>query len=156
MDTSHRLRSCTASPSDDVINISAVARHQQIGLIYSISTDMHKEVNKGGQHASGRSRVRLITTRMGRCPPSRRVVSRGLSRRTVLPPTMTASATARCANTLCRDCELLTQAAWPVGVAILPSSVMAYLSVDIGTPKTARCNRACTTISHVGVSIPAE
>jgi hypothetical protein len=103
-----------------------------------------KDCNTRGEQTSGRSRVRLITTRMGLWPPSRLVVKRGLSRRTVLPPTMTASATARCANTLCRDCELLTHAACPVGVAILPSIVMAYLRVDIGTPRTALCRSACT------------
>lgn len=78
--------------------------------------------------------------RVGKWPRSRRVVSRGLSRRTVLPPTMTLSLAARCSNTRCLDAALLTHALWPVCVAILPSSVIAYFRVDIGTPRTSRCS----------------
>lgn len=44
---------------------------------------------------SGRSSVRDMTTRTGRWPPSWRVVSRGLSRRTVCPPTITTLERAR-------------------------------------------------------------
>lgn len=62
---------------------------------------------------SGRSSVRLITTRTGRCPLSRRVVRRGLSRRSVLPPTTTASLAARDSNTTARLAGLLTHAECP-------------------------------------------
>lgn len=44
---------------------------------------------------SGKSSVRDTTIRVGAWPPSCRVVRCGLSRRTVLPPTMTASDLAR-------------------------------------------------------------
>ena len=60
----------------------------------------------------------------------------------VQPPTMTASERARISNTCCRDWLLLTQALCPVWVAILPSSVIAYLSSPRGRCVTARCSSA--------------
>jgi hypothetical protein len=51
-----------------------------------------------------------MTTLTGRWPLSRRVVRRGLSRRSVLPPTTTASLAARCSNTTALLAALLTQA----------------------------------------------
>jgi hypothetical protein len=79
---------------------------------------------------------------MGWCPPSLRVVSLGLSRRTVHPPTMTASLLARSAKTRWRLAALLTHALCPAAVAILPSAVIAYLSTPSGAARAARCRRA--------------
>ena len=93
----------------------------------------------------GRSRVRDMTMRAGAWPPSRRVVSRGSSRRTVCPPTTTASDRARQSNTRCRDTAELTQAACPTDVAILPSRVIAYFRTPSGFPMMARCSSACRT-----------
>ena len=57
---------------------------------------------EGPQRTSGKSMERDTTTRAGVWPPSCRVVRRGLSRRSVLPPTMTASDRARSRYTRCR------------------------------------------------------
>ncbi len=106
--------------------------------------------------AWGRSRVRDMTTRAGAWPPSRRVVSRGSSRRTVCPPTTTASDRARQSNTRCRDSAELTHAACPADVAILPSSVIAYFSTPSGLPVRARCSSACdpAVFAHLRCSRP--
>ncbi len=68
----------------------------------------------------GRSSVRDMTMRMGIWPPSRRVVSRGLSLRTVSPPTTTASERARVSKTctaqdICRPVACRSQATTLVG-----------------------------------------
>mmetsp|Transcript_72 Transcript_72/g.163 ORF Transcript_72/g.163 Transcript_72/m.163 type:complete len:215 (+) Transcript_72:449-1093(+) len=98
--------------------------------------------------SSGRLRVRLITTRMGRWPPSRLVVSCGPSLRTVLPPTMMASLMARIANTRWREAPQETQAECPVLQAILPSRVMAYLRTLKGRPVATRCRMASFASRH--------
>lgn len=54
-----------------------------------------------------------MTIRTGMWPFSLLVVSRGLSLRTVLPPTMMASERALASNTIARDWGLETQAEWP-------------------------------------------
>ena len=126
--------------------------------------------------------MRDMTMRQGMWPPSRRVVSRGLSLRTcstarqlqrssavhcsrpnlnnkerntrperywregklltVWPPTTTASDLDRVSKTCCRDSGLLIQAACPIDVAILPSSVIAYFRMPKGLCSTARCSSA--------------
>jgi hypothetical protein len=73
-----------------------------------------------------------MTILMGMWPPSLRVVRRGLSSLTVCPPTMTASDLALVSKTCCLDAGLLTQAEWPMLVAILPSRVIAYLKMPSG------------------------
>jgi hypothetical protein len=83
-----------------------------------------------------------MTMRTGACPDSCLVVSRGLSRRTVCPPTMTASDRDLVSNTLARDVGAVTQALWPVEVAILPSRVIAYFRMPRGLPLTALCSSA--------------
>mmetsp|Transcript_35611 Transcript_35611/g.112321 ORF Transcript_35611/g.112321 Transcript_35611/m.112321 type:complete len:212 (-) Transcript_35611:565-1200(-) len=102
--------------------------------------------------SSGRSRVRDMTTRTGMCPPSRRVVSRGLSRRTVLPPTITASERERTSNTCCRAAGQLTHAECPWAVAILPSMVMAYLSTEKGRVVTVRWRSGSFTRRHASTA----
>lgn len=62
---------------------------------------------------------------------------------TVWPPTTTASDLERVSKTCCRDSGLLIQAACPMDVAILPSSVMAYFRMPKGLCRTARCSSAC-------------
>ena len=111
------------------------------------STTMLNNLHVGAARACGRSRVRDMTTRAGAWPPSRRVVSRGSSRRTVCPPTTTASDRARQSNTRCRDRAELTHAACPADVAILPSSVIAYFSTPSGFPISARCSSACGAVA---------
>lgn len=82
-DTFHRLASCRAQ--------------RQTTHIYDA-----RRVNALAMPTSGRSSERETTTRMGAWPPSWRVVRCGLSRLSVLPPTMTASERARSAYTRCR------------------------------------------------------
>mmetsp|Transcript_8003 Transcript_8003/g.21729 ORF Transcript_8003/g.21729 Transcript_8003/m.21729 type:complete len:291 (-) Transcript_8003:398-1270(-) len=116
----------------------------------------------------GRSNVLDITIRVGCHPSSRRVVSWGLSRRTVWPPTMTAFTEARVAKTICLESLLLTHALCPEVAAILPSIVIAYLRMPIGRSLAARWIRpsfaSCTARrtgkptlpSATSTSIPAS
>ena len=101
-----------------------------------------------------RSNVRDIQMRMGMWPPCLRVVRRGLSSLTVCPPTITASDLALFSKTCCRERELLTQAEWPVLVAILPSSVMAYLKMPSGCCLAALCSSACHVQAQVSPTHP--
>ena len=78
--------------------------------------------------------VRDSTTRAGLWPSSRRVVRFGLSLRTVVPPTTTASDRARSAQTCCLAAGPVTHALCPEVVAIFPSMVMAYLKTLNGLP----------------------
>ena len=64
-------------------------------------------------------------------------------RRTVLPPTMTASDLARASKTSLRESGQDTHEEWPLLQAILPSAVMAYFSSDRGRPVAALCSSAC-------------
>ena len=60
---------------------------------------------------------------------------------------MTASDLARCSNTSALAAGLVTHAEWPDCVAILPSSVMAYLRMDMGRLRGgARPNEAWARI----------
>ena len=65
----------------------------------------------------------------------------GLSRRTVVPPTTTASDRARSAHTCCLAAGPVTHALCPEVVAIFPSTVMAYLKMLNGLPVATRCRR---------------
>ena len=97
--------------------------------------------------ASGRSRVLLITIRIGLWPPSRLVVSRGLPLRTVFAPTMTASVMARYANTRWRE-ELLTQARRGCYLAIHRHCVLktGVIKLDQRSSCGTRCAEAVSSI----------
>ena len=92
--------------------------------------------------STGNSSVRDMTIRTGLWPRSIRVVSRGLSRLTVCPPTIIALDRARVLNTVYRDSFPDTHAECPDFVAILPSKVIAYFRMEKGRRVTARCSRA--------------
>jgi hypothetical protein len=72
-----------------------------------------------------------------------KMTAQSTTKRTVLPPTTTASERARASNTSCREAGEETQAEWPAAVAILPSAVIAYFSTENGRPVAARCSSAC-------------
>uniref|UniRef100_A0A7C9A711 Uncharacterized protein n=1 Tax=Opuntia streptacantha TaxID=393608 RepID=A0A7C9A711_OPUST len=87
--------------------------------------------------ASGKSRDCDITTRTGKWPPPCLAVNRGLSFRTVFPPTITASLRPLSSKTRRLDNLLLIHEACPLVVAILPSRVMAYLRIEYGILEAA-------------------
>ncbi len=109
----------------------------------------------GRTWADGGVRKRLSTTiRSGLRPPWRRAVSRGSSASTVPIPTRTASWVSRSRMTSARAASPVIHFERPVTVAILPSSVIAALSVNAGRPYWAQVRNGRLARSQASRSTP--
>ena len=91
---------------------------------------------------AGRSKLRLSTTRRGSGLRRPRLVSRGLSARTVPPPTITASHWLRSWCTHRRASGPLIHWLAPLLRAVRPSAPMAHLRMARGRPVARRCRKA--------------